>query len=55
MNRSLEKAISENNRIYLIRIPAVNSLTPLPYASLVRAASLSEILDARTENDALPS
>ncbi|XP_062222645.1 vacuolar-sorting protein BRO1-like [Phragmites australis] len=50
MNLNLEKAKDENTRIYLIRIPAVNSLAPLPSASLVRAASLSEIFDAKTES-----
>ncbi|KAL6633901.1 hypothetical protein ACP70R_026572 [Stipagrostis hirtigluma subsp. patula] len=55
MNKSLERAVSENNRIYLMRIPAAKLLAPLPAASLVRAASLSEILDAKTETDAQPS
>ncbi|XP_062219755.1 vacuolar-sorting protein BRO1-like [Phragmites australis] len=55
MNRSLERAVNENNRIYLIRSPAAKSLAPLPAASLVRPASLSEILDAKTENGPQPS
>jgi programmed cell death 6-interacting protein len=49
MNQSLERAVSDNNRIYLMRVPAAKLLAPLPAASLVRPASLSEILDAKTE------
>ncbi|KAM0834584.1 hypothetical protein ACQ4PT_063499 [Festuca glaucescens] len=49
MNRSLERAVNENNRIYLMRIPAAKTLSPLPAASLVRSASTSEVLDAKTE------
>ena len=48
LNRSLERAVNENNRIYLMRIPAAKSLSPLPSASLVRPASTSEVLDAKT-------
>ncbi|PUZ76741.1 hypothetical protein GQ55_1G315000 [Panicum hallii var. hallii] len=50
MNKSLETAKEENYRVYLFRIPAATSLAPLPAASLVRSASLSEILEAKTEN-----
>jgi programmed cell death 6-interacting protein len=50
MNKSLDAAKDENYRIYLFRIPSATSLTPLPAASLVRSASLAEILDAKTEN-----
>lgn len=49
MNRNLERAVNENNRIYLMRIPAANLLAPRPAASLVRSASMSEILDAKIE------
>ncbi|KAL6911738.1 hypothetical protein ACP4OV_000543 [Aristida adscensionis] len=55
MSQSLERAVSENNRIYLMRVPAAKLLAPLLAASLVRPASLSEILDAKTETDAQPS
>ncbi|KAF7085039.1 hypothetical protein CFC21_088530 [Triticum aestivum] len=49
MNQNLEKAVNENNRIYLMRVPAAKLLSPLPSASLVRSASKSEILDAKAE------
>ncbi|VAI47390.1 unnamed protein product [Triticum turgidum subsp. durum] len=49
MNQNLEKAVNENNRIYLMRIPAAKLLSPLPSASLVRSASKSEVLDAKAE------
>ncbi|CAN6252490.1 unnamed protein product [Urochloa humidicola] len=50
INKSLETAKDENYRIYLFRIPAATSLAPLPSASLVRSASLAEILEAKNEN-----
>ncbi|XP_044951545.1 vacuolar-sorting protein BRO1-like [Hordeum vulgare subsp. vulgare] len=49
MNQNLEKVVNENNRIYLMRVPAAKLLSPLPSASLVRSASKSEVLDAKTE------
>ncbi|VAI58868.1 unnamed protein product [Triticum turgidum subsp. durum] len=49
MNQNLEKAVNENNRIYLMRVPAAKLLSPLPSASLVRSASKSEVLDAKAE------
>ncbi|KAK3154724.1 hypothetical protein QOZ80_2BG0194360 [Eleusine coracana subsp. coracana] len=52
MNQSLERAVNENNRIYLMRIPVILAL--LPAASVVRPASLSEILDEKTGSDAQP-
>ncbi|TVU29064.1 hypothetical protein EJB05_20607, partial [Eragrostis curvula] len=55
LKQSFEKAVNENHRIYLMRVPAGKSLAPLPAASLVRPASLSEILDTKTESDAQPS
>ena len=51
MKKSLETAKEENYRVYLFRIPAAASLAPLSAASLVRSASLSEILEAKSEND----
>uniref|UniRef100_A0A0D9YVH0 BRO1 domain-containing protein n=1 Tax=Oryza glumipatula TaxID=40148 RepID=A0A0D9YVH0_9ORYZ len=51
MNQNLERALNENNRIYLLRVPAAKLLAPLPAASLVRSASLSEILDVKTETE----
>lgn len=50
MNKSMETAKEENYRVYLFRIPAAESLASLPAASLVRSASLSEILDPKTDN-----
>ncbi|KAL5207888.1 hypothetical protein ABZP36_032323 [Zizania latifolia] len=49
MNQNLERALNENNRIYLLRVPAAKLLAPLPAASLVRSASISEILDVKAE------
>uniref|UniRef100_A0A0D9VIR3 BRO1 domain-containing protein n=1 Tax=Leersia perrieri TaxID=77586 RepID=A0A0D9VIR3_9ORYZ len=51
MNQNLERAFNENNRIYLMRVPAAKLLAPLPAASLVRSASMSEILDVKAETD----
>lgn len=49
MKRNLERAMKENDRVYLMRVPALDSLEPIPAASLVKPASLSEIFDATKE------
>lgn len=49
INSSLERAIKENDRVYLMRIPAEASLIPLPAASLVKPTNLANILDASKE------
>eukprot|EP00249_Psilotum_nudum_P017974 c26581_g1_i1 orf=67-2718(+) len=49
VNLNLERAVKENDRVYLMRIPLPNSLAPLPAASLVKSTSLVDILDASKE------
>lgn len=49
MNRNLERAIKENNRVYLMRVPEASSLTALPAASLVKPTPLADVLDASKE------
>ncbi|XP_068643258.1 vacuolar-sorting protein BRO1-like [Aristolochia californica] len=49
LTRNLERAEKENDRVYLMRVPAANSLPPLPTASLVKSTPLNEILDASKE------
>ncbi|RWW39962.1 hypothetical protein BHE74_00054653, partial [Ensete ventricosum] len=49
MNHNLEKSVKENDRIYLMRIPAASSLAALPAASLVKPTTLGEVLDASKE------
>ncbi|KAL0914151.1 hypothetical protein M5K25_017660 [Dendrobium thyrsiflorum] len=46
MNVSLERAVKENDRVYLMRVPASNSLSTLPAASLVKSTPIGEVLDA---------
>lgn len=49
MKTSLERAIKENNSVYLMRVPDAGSLGALPAASLVKSTSLAEALDASKE------
>ncbi|WVZ59474.1 hypothetical protein U9M48_009608 [Paspalum notatum var. saurae] len=49
MKTNLERAIKENDRVYLMRVPAAGSLGALPAASLVKSTSLAEVLDASKE------
>ncbi|KAH9287555.1 hypothetical protein KI387_031672 [Taxus chinensis] len=49
INRNLERATKENDRVYLMRVPAINSLPPLPTASLVKSTPMHECLDASKE------
>ncbi|CAL4934144.1 unnamed protein product [Urochloa decumbens] len=49
MKTNLERAMKENDRVYLMRVPAAGSLGALPAASLVKPTSLAEILDASKE------
>ncbi|XP_072956759.1 vacuolar-sorting protein BRO1 [Typha angustifolia] len=49
MNRNLERAVKENDRVYLMRIPAASSLSALPGASLVKPTPMAEVLDASKE------
>ncbi|KAJ3706525.1 hypothetical protein LUZ61_010230 [Rhynchospora tenuis] len=48
MNQNLEKAVKENNQVYLMRVPPVGSLSELPAAVLAQPASV-EGLDISNE------
>ncbi|KAF7808806.1 vacuolar-sorting protein BRO1 [Senna tora] len=49
LNRNLEKAVKENERVYLMRVPSLSSLPPLPAFSLVKPMAMNELLDASKE------
>ena len=49
LNRNLEIAVKENDRVYLMRIPPSGSIQPLPAASLVKPLNLGDVLDASKE------
>ncbi|GJN19757.1 hypothetical protein PR202_gb07066 [Eleusine coracana subsp. coracana] len=49
MKTNLERAMKENDRVYLMRVPAAGSLGALPAAPLVKPTSLAEALDASKE------
>lgn len=49
MNRNLERAMKENDRVYLMRVPPASSLSPLPTFSMVKPMPMGEVLDASRE------
>ncbi|KAG2700798.1 hypothetical protein I3760_06G014300 [Carya illinoinensis] len=49
LNRNLERAIKENDRVYLMRVPSPSSLPPLPAFSLVKSMAMNDVLDASKE------
>lgn len=49
LNLNLERAMKENDRVYLMRVPPMSSLSPLPSASLVKSFPMADILDASKE------
>ncbi|KAL3510657.1 hypothetical protein ACH5RR_030058 [Cinchona calisaya] len=49
LNSNLERAVKENERVYLMRVPPANSLQPLPAFSLVKPMPMNEVLDANKE------
>lgn len=49
MNRNLERAMKENDRVYLMRVPTASSLSPLPTFSMVKPMPMDEVLDASRE------
>lgn len=49
LNRNLERAMKENDRVYLMRVPSSSSLPPLPAYSLVKSMPMNEVLDASRE------
>ncbi|KAL8142029.1 hypothetical protein V2J09_015061 [Rumex salicifolius] len=49
LNKNLERAMKENDRVYLQRVPSPSSLTTLPSVSLVKPMSMDDVLDASKE------
>lgn len=49
LNRNLERAMKENDRVYLMRVPSPSSLPPLPAFSMVKPMAMNEVLDASKE------
>ncbi|KAL3693041.1 hypothetical protein R1sor_006692 [Riccia sorocarpa] len=49
VNRNLERANKENDRVYLMRVPQVEALPPLPTAVLVKSTPQADVLDASKE------
>lgn len=49
LNRNLERATKENDRVYLMRVPSPSSLPPLPAFSMVKSMPMGEVLDASKE------
>ncbi|KAA8532660.1 hypothetical protein F0562_032693 [Nyssa sinensis] len=49
LNCNLERAVKENDRVYLTRVPPASSLLPLPAFSMVKSLSMNEVLDASKE------
>ncbi|PSS19317.1 ALG-2 interacting protein like [Actinidia chinensis var. chinensis] len=49
LNRNLERAGKENDRVYLMRVPPASSLPPLPAFSMVKSMPMNEVLDASKE------
>lgn len=49
INRNLERAVKENDRVYLMRVPSPSSLSPLPAFSMVKPMPMNEVLDASKE------
>nr|GMD72492.1 ALG-2 interacting protein X-like [Ipomoea batatas] len=46
LNQNLDRAMKENDRVYLMRVPPASSLSPLPAFSMVKPLSMNEVLDA---------
>ncbi|CAK9154798.1 unnamed protein product [Ilex paraguariensis] len=49
VNCNLERAVKENDRVYLMRVPLASSLQPLPAFSMVKSMPMNEVLDASRE------
>ncbi|CAM8939298.1 unnamed protein product [Rhodiola kirilowii] len=49
MTRNLDRAVKENDRVYLMRVPTPESLPPLPAFSLVKPMQMNDVLDASKE------
>nr|AAN12917.1 At1g15130/F9L1_7 [Arabidopsis thaliana]AAO64756.1 At1g15130/F9L1_7 [Arabidopsis thaliana] len=46
---NLDRAVKENDRVYLMRVPSPSSLSPLPAFSMVKPMNMTDILDASKE------
>lgn len=49
LHRNLDRAVKENDRVYLMRVPSPSSLPPLPAFSMVKPMAMNEVLDASKE------
>ncbi|KAG8382830.1 hypothetical protein BUALT_Bualt05G0119200 [Buddleja alternifolia] len=49
LNRNLERAMKENDRVYLMRVPPASSLPPLPAFAMVKPMPMNDVLDASRE------
>ncbi|RID48432.1 hypothetical protein BRARA_I04944 [Brassica rapa] len=49
INCNLDRAVKENDRVYLMRVPSPSSLSPLPTFSMVKPMNMTDILDASKE------
>ncbi|XP_030514893.1 vacuolar-sorting protein BRO1 [Rhodamnia argentea] len=49
INRNLDRAVKENDRVYLMRVPSPSSLPPLPSFPMVKPMPMNEVLDASKE------
>ncbi|XP_010554440.1 PREDICTED: ALG-2 interacting protein X-like [Tarenaya hassleriana] len=49
INCNLDRAVKENDRVYLMRVPSPSSLSPLPSFSMVKPMNMNGILDASKE------
>ncbi|KAJ0726946.1 putative BRO1 domain, ALIX V-shaped domain, BRO1 domain superfamily protein [Helianthus annuus] len=46
LKTNLERAMKENDRVYLMRVPQASSLPPLPAFAMVKPLNMNEVLDA---------
>ncbi|KAL1807535.1 hypothetical protein ACET3Z_024525 [Daucus carota] len=49
LNRNLERAVKENDRVYLMRVPPASSLQLLPAFQMVKSMLMTEVVDASKE------
>ncbi|KAM1958673.1 hypothetical protein FF1_004252 [Malus domestica] len=47
--RRLQRAVTENDRVYLMRVPSPGSLPPLLAFSMVKPLAMSKVLDVSKE------
>ncbi|XP_076947296.1 vacuolar-sorting protein BRO1-like [Bidens hawaiensis] len=46
LKTNLDRAMKENDRVYLMRVPQASSLQPLPAFAMVKPLNMNEVLDA---------